>query len=307
MSLDQLDILRIYMIIGWVLSKFLTRVSHLQAHLNLAYDKVAEMRAEAGKVKNYTIQAMIYRYYRYLCCAALQYFGPAVLALLFALLLKTTGNLSWIGAPTPQSNTELNTLALSGPIRFVFDASICRAFFSFLLVVTILINFTLQLMSECLMFGMDCEARCMTSMTADEENICFLVGTNNIKNDKNQVNKLFMDPEASRLMSKTFRHPAGEVRAIAAHPTKSTILATCTADCKGLQTTNYKLFEEFFENFEDPTTNYTRKSFRYVAYTTNYIQLQKFRKFNRDYKLQFLMKKILNRNPDIFTVFDRYE
>lgn len=88
MSLDQLDILRIYMIIGWVLSKFLTRVSHLQAHLNLAYDKVAEMRAEAGKVKNYTIQAMIYRYYRYLCCAALQYFGPAVLALLFALLLK---------------------------------------------------------------------------------------------------------------------------------------------------------------------------------------------------------------------------
>ncbi|CAB60433.2 Lysosomal cobalamin transporter [Caenorhabditis elegans] len=146
MSLDQLDILRIYMIIGWVLSKFLTRVSHLQAHLNLAYDKVAEMRAEAGKVKNYTIQAMIYRYYRYLCCAALQYFGPAVLALLFALLLKTTGNLSWIGAPTPQSNTELNTLALSGPIRFVFDASICRAFFSFLLVVTILINFTLQLL-----------------------------------------------------------------------------------------------------------------------------------------------------------------
>lgn len=74
----------------------------------------------------------------------------------------------------------------------------------------------------------------MTSMTADEENICFLVGTNNIKNDKNQVNKLFMDPEASRLMSKTFRHPAGEVRAIAAHPTKSTILATCTADFSSL-------------------------------------------------------------------------
>ncbi|PIC54743.1 hypothetical protein B9Z55_003866 [Caenorhabditis nigoni] len=89
-------------------------------------------------------------------------------------------------------------------------------------------------MSECLMFGMDCEARCMTSMTADEENICFLVGTNNIKNDKNQVNKLFMDPDASRLMSKCFRHPAGEVRAIAAHPTKSTIVATCTADFSSL-------------------------------------------------------------------------
>ncbi|EGT59721.1 hypothetical protein CAEBREN_23165 [Caenorhabditis brenneri] len=145
-TIDQLDILRIYLIIFWVLSKFATRVSHLQAHLNLAYDKVAEMRAESGKVKNFTIQAMIYRYYRYLCCAALQYFGPAILALLFALLLKTTGNLSWLGTPTPVSNTELNTLALTGPIRFVFDVSICRAFFSFLLVVTLLINFTLQLL-----------------------------------------------------------------------------------------------------------------------------------------------------------------
>ncbi|CAI2293902.1 unnamed protein product [Caenorhabditis sp. 36 PRJEB53466] len=146
MNSDQLDIVRIYLIIFWVLTKFITRVSHLQAHLNLSYDKVAEMQAEAGKVKNYAIQSMIYRYYRYLCCASLQYFGPAILALLFALLLKTTGNLSWIGAPAPTSPPDLSSLALSGPIRFVFDASICRAFFSFLLVVTLLINFTLQLL-----------------------------------------------------------------------------------------------------------------------------------------------------------------
>ncbi|EFO95748.1 hypothetical protein GCK72_003602 [Caenorhabditis remanei] len=145
-TIDQLDIIRIYLLIFWILSKFATRVSHLQAHLNLAYDKVAEMRAESGKVKNYTIQAMIYRYYRYLCCAAIQYFGPAILALLFALLLKTTGNLSWLGHPSPLESPELNTLALTGPIRFVFDASVCRAFFSFLLVVTILINFSLQLL-----------------------------------------------------------------------------------------------------------------------------------------------------------------
>uniref|UniRef100_A0A8R1HWD7 WD_REPEATS_REGION domain-containing protein n=1 Tax=Caenorhabditis japonica TaxID=281687 RepID=A0A8R1HWD7_CAEJA len=89
-------------------------------------------------------------------------------------------------------------------------------------------------MSECLMFGMDCEARCMVSVAADEENVCFLVGTNNIKNDNNQVNKLYMDQEAQRLMSKSFRHPAGEVRAIAAHPSKANILATCTADFSSL-------------------------------------------------------------------------
>uniref|UniRef100_A0A8R1HLC3 Uncharacterized protein n=1 Tax=Caenorhabditis japonica TaxID=281687 RepID=A0A8R1HLC3_CAEJA len=146
LTLDQLDILRIYLIIVWVFTKFLTRVTHLQSHLNLAYDKVAEMQSEAGKVKNYQIQAMIYRYYRYLCCAALQYFGPAILALLFSLLLKSTGNLSWLGTPTPPTSPDLSSLALSGPIRFVFDASVCRAFFSFLLVVTLLINFTLQLL-----------------------------------------------------------------------------------------------------------------------------------------------------------------
>ncbi|CAP36938.2 Protein CBG19780 [Caenorhabditis briggsae] len=145
-TIEQLDIIRIYLLLFWVFTKFITRVSHLQAHLNLAYDKVAEMRAESGKVKNYTIQAMIYRYYRYLCCAAIQYFGPAILALLFALLLKTTGNLSWLGAPRGIENAELNTLALTGPIRFVFDTTICRAFFSFLLVVTLLINFSLQLL-----------------------------------------------------------------------------------------------------------------------------------------------------------------
>ncbi|UMM15315.1 hypothetical protein L5515_002784 [Caenorhabditis briggsae] len=145
-TIEQLDIIRIYLLLFWVFTKFITRVSHLQAHLNLAYDKVAEMRAESGKVKNYTIQAMIYRYYRYLCCAAIQYFGPAILALLFALILKTTGNLSWLGAPRGIENAELNTLALTGPIRFVFDTTICRAFFSFLLVVTLLINFSLQLL-----------------------------------------------------------------------------------------------------------------------------------------------------------------
>ncbi|CAI5439771.1 unnamed protein product [Caenorhabditis angaria] len=88
-------------------------------------------------------------------------------------------------------------------------------------------------MSECLMFGMDCEARNMTSVMGDEENVSFLVGTNNIKAD-NVVNKLYVDPEATRLMSKSYRHPAGEVRAISAHPHKSHVLATCSANYSSL-------------------------------------------------------------------------
>ncbi|CAI5439772.1 unnamed protein product [Caenorhabditis angaria] len=144
LSEDQIDILRIYLILGWLLSKFLTRVSHLQAHLNISYEKVADLRNESGKVKNYEIQGLITRYYRYICCAAIQYFGPILLALFFALLLKVTANISWLGLP-PNSDlpTDLQTL---GPIRFIFNAEICRAFFSFLLVTTLLINFSLQFM-----------------------------------------------------------------------------------------------------------------------------------------------------------------
>lgn len=40
--------------------------------------------------------------------------------------------------------------------------------------------------TECVMYGLDLEARCMCSVVADEENVKFLVGTHNIKMD-NQV------------------------------------------------------------------------------------------------------------------------
>ncbi|CAB3410686.1 unnamed protein product [Caenorhabditis bovis] len=142
LTYSQLNILRIYLVIVWLMFKFFTRIPHLQAHLNLSYDKVMDLQKESGKVKNYALQSMILRYYRYICCAAIQYFGPALLAVFFALILKTTGGLSWLGEPVT-IDTGLNVV---GPIRYVFDVVVCRAFFSFLLVVTLLINFSLQLM-----------------------------------------------------------------------------------------------------------------------------------------------------------------
>lgn len=140
---EQVEIARIYLVLAWLVLKAITRVSHLQAHLNLSYEKIAEMQKESGTVKNYTVQSMVLRYYSYICYAALQYYGPVVLAALFALLLKTTGQLSWLGKPY---NSPEHSLSSLGPLRFVFDDVVCKAFFSFLLLVTVLINFSLSLM-----------------------------------------------------------------------------------------------------------------------------------------------------------------
>ncbi|CAD6196302.1 unnamed protein product [Caenorhabditis auriculariae] len=89
-------------------------------------------------------------------------------------------------------------------------------------------------MAECLMFGIDMEARCMDAVVADEETVAFLIGTQTIKTE-NQVNKLYVGNEGARILSRSFRHPAGEVRALASSPSNPTVLATCAADFTGVE------------------------------------------------------------------------
>ncbi|CAD6196301.1 unnamed protein product [Caenorhabditis auriculariae] len=143
MTSDQLDILRVYLVILWMILRFAVRVSHLQAHLNLSYEKVAQLQKQSGSVKNFAVQSMVLRYYSYICCASIQYFGPSILAALFAVLLKTAGGLSWLGTAGIPEDQSLEGL---GPLRFVFDHFVCRQFFSFLVLVTLVINFSLSVM-----------------------------------------------------------------------------------------------------------------------------------------------------------------
>jgi hypothetical protein len=44
----------------------------LQAYLNLAYHKVAELRQEAGKISNIDLQRLVIRVFYYLCVVTLQ-------------------------------------------------------------------------------------------------------------------------------------------------------------------------------------------------------------------------------------------
>ena len=67
----------------------------LQAYLNLAVERVVELRREAGRIGATELKKSIVRVYYYLCVIALQYLAPLVLLLFTALLLKTLGDCSF--------------------------------------------------------------------------------------------------------------------------------------------------------------------------------------------------------------------
>lgn len=137
----QLDILRIYLVLATLLCRATFRRPHLQAHLNLSAAKLNALQRETGYIRSVTLQATIFRYYSYFCAVILQYFSPILLSAFFALLLKTTGDLSWLGRPAnaaPQTTTV-------GTFRTIFDPTVCRAVWSFSLVFTTFTNVVLSL------------------------------------------------------------------------------------------------------------------------------------------------------------------
>lgn len=71
---------------------------YLQVYLNLAYDKVNDLKQEAGKISNVDLQRMVARVFYYLCVVTLQYVTPMVLVFYLTLMYKTLGEASWVGA-----------------------------------------------------------------------------------------------------------------------------------------------------------------------------------------------------------------
>lgn len=82
------------------------------------------------------------------------------------------------------------------------------------------------------MFGLDLESRYLSSVPAEEDVVSLLIGTHNIKMD-NQICRLSLDGEYSRISSLSFPHTAGEVRGLAASPHDPDIVATAAANYHG--------------------------------------------------------------------------
>merc|ERR1719283_351696 len=97
MTSSQFETMRLYLIALTVLYRLLIMPSYLQAYLNLAYNKVQELKQDAGKISNLDLQRRVIRVFYYLCVVTLQYTAPMILILYLSFLYKTLGGGSWEG------------------------------------------------------------------------------------------------------------------------------------------------------------------------------------------------------------------
>lgn len=145
MSPDTFDTTRLLIIVGVVLLRIYLMPIYLQSYLNMAHDRVAELRKEAGRISNIDLQRRVARVFYYLCVVALQYMAPLLMCLNFTFLLKTLGEYSWNSYfsdtcvepeldPHPASFPDVNdtsTLTLES-LKQVFTPLFFRGFLGFM-------------------------------------------------------------------------------------------------------------------------------------------------------------------------------
>lgn len=71
--------------------------THVQSHLNLAYEKVENIRKESGRISNVEIQRLVASVFYFLIVVVIQYLIPVIILMFMALIYKTLGNYSWSG------------------------------------------------------------------------------------------------------------------------------------------------------------------------------------------------------------------
>lgn len=141
MTRQELEAARVLMCLTWCLLRLVFFRPFLQVHLDLAYDKVAALQRQSGKIKNIELQSMIFQYYSYLCPAIAQYLTPTALVLFLSLLLKTTTRIPFWGESTDVVEAASNMASLST----VFNVTVCRSIFSFSLLSFVMLDFGLSL------------------------------------------------------------------------------------------------------------------------------------------------------------------
>ncbi|EDW19256.2 transmembrane protein 161B [Drosophila mojavensis] len=91
------ETLRLLLVIFVVVMRFALMPIYLQSYLNLAYDKIVDLRKEAGRITNVEFQKKISSIFYYLCVVTLQFAAPLILCLYLTLMYKSLGGFSWTG------------------------------------------------------------------------------------------------------------------------------------------------------------------------------------------------------------------
>ncbi|XP_030565939.1 transmembrane protein 161B [Drosophila novamexicana] len=91
------ETLRLLLVVVVVIVRFALMPIYLQSYLNLAYDRILDLRKEAGRITNVEFQKKISSIFYYLCVVTLQFAAPLILCLYLTLMYKSLGGFTWTG------------------------------------------------------------------------------------------------------------------------------------------------------------------------------------------------------------------
>ena len=117
------DNLRILLFVILFVVRLVLLPTHLQSHLNLAHEKLQNIRKESGRVSNVEIQKLVARVFYVLCMVALQYLIPVIVLLFLAFLYKTLGEYSWSGMFGEEAEKIVASFAKTPNITANFTAN----------------------------------------------------------------------------------------------------------------------------------------------------------------------------------------
>ncbi|XP_045197951.2 transmembrane protein 161B-like [Mercenaria mercenaria] len=83
--------------------------THVQSHLNSAYEKVESIRKESGRISNIEIKKMVARVFYFVSVVVIQYVVPVIILLFMAFLYKTLGDYSWSGTFGETAENYINS------------------------------------------------------------------------------------------------------------------------------------------------------------------------------------------------------
>ncbi|KAK3593876.1 hypothetical protein CHS0354_011481 [Potamilus streckersoni] len=96
LSESVFEVLRIFLFVIFCITRLVLMATHVQSHLNSAYERIENLRKESGKISNVEIQKIVARIFFYSCMITLQYITPVLLLTLLMMLYKTLGDFSWV-------------------------------------------------------------------------------------------------------------------------------------------------------------------------------------------------------------------
>ncbi|KAG1679599.1 Transmembrane protein 161B [Nymphon striatum] len=92
---ESFNSLRVYIIISIAMLRIILMPEYLQSYLNIAHDRMKQLKKEAGRINSLELQRRVARIFYYLCVVALQYIAPVLIVLYLGLMLKTLGGYVW--------------------------------------------------------------------------------------------------------------------------------------------------------------------------------------------------------------------